>query len=117
MDNVPDVPDEARCKGESQRLVRLLLSEARSKGVSIRSLERKVGVGDSVFAKVLSGEVTLQMRHVLLMCDGLGIEWGDFFALAYPPADEEVDEQLGQKIHSYLIRVGLLRDEKSADEH
>jgi transcriptional regulator with XRE-family HTH domain len=118
-----NVPDEGRCKAESQRLVRLLLAEARSRDVSIRSLERKVGVGDSVFAKVLSGKVTLQMRHVLLMCDGLGIEWGEFFSLAYPMAERKADEELDQKIHRYLIRVGLLADdaagerESSADEH
>jgi len=121
MDNLPD---EARCKAEGQRLVRLLLSEARSREISIRSLERKVGVGDSVFAKVLSGQVTVQLRHILLMCDGLGLEWGDFFALAYREGAEKADEELDQKIHRYLVRVGLLHEEAlaaqaaaSADEH
>lgn len=117
------VPDEGRCKAECQRLVRLLLAEARSRDVSIRSLERKVGVGDSVFAKVLSGKVTLQMRHVLLMCDGLGIEWGEFFSQAYPMTERKADQELDQKIHRYLVRVGLLADDpaaeraSSADEH
>jgi transcriptional regulator with XRE-family HTH domain len=118
------LPDEARCKAEGQRLVRLLLAEARSREISIRSLERKVGVGDSVFAKVLSGKVTVQLRHILLMCDGLGLEWGDFFALAYPEGVEKADEELDQKIHRYLVRVGLLHEEAlaaqaaaSADEH
>jgi transcriptional regulator with XRE-family HTH domain len=121
MDNLPD---EGRCKAEGQRLVRLLLAEARSREISIRSLERKVGVGDSVFAKVLSGKVTVQLRHILLMCDGLGLEWKDFFALAYPPGAEKADEELDHKIHRYLIRVGLLHEEAeaeaqavSADEH
>jgi transcriptional regulator with XRE-family HTH domain len=116
MDNGPD---EERCKAETQRLVRLLLSIAKAKDVSIRSLEKKVRVGDSVFAKVLSGKVTLQMRHVFLMCDGLGLEWAEFFALAYAK-EGDPDQELDQKIHRYLVRVGLLAEpeqEPSTDEH
>ena len=118
MDNGPD---EERCKAETRRLVRLLLSIAKAKDVSIRSLEKKVKVGDSVFAKVLSGKVTLQMRHVFLMCDGLGIEWAEFFALAYSKEKEgaKADQELDQKIHRYLVRVGLLAEpgQESTDEH
>jgi transcriptional regulator with XRE-family HTH domain len=113
MDNGPD---EGRCKTESQRLLRLILSEARLRGVSIRSLERTVGVGDSVFAKVLSGRVILQMRHVLLMCDGLGIEWGEFFSKAYPLNSQKADAELDQKIHRYLVRVGLLADKPAPEQ-
>ena len=102
-------PDEARCKAETQRLAALLVSLAGSKKISMRALEKKVGVGDSVFAKVVSGKVTLQMRHILLMCDGLGVEWGDFFAQAYPKHFAKVAEVEEQKrFRSYLIKVGLL---------
>jgi len=103
MDNLPD---EGRCKAEGQRLVRLLLAEARSREISIRSLERKVGVGDSVFAKVLSGKVTPQLRHIFMMCDGLGIEWGEFFAMAY--AKGPVKDEERERFIRILIDVGLL---------
>ena len=108
-------PDEAPYKAESQRLLRLLRLEARLKGISVRSLEKAAGVGDSVFAKVLSGKVILQMRHVLLMCDGLGLDWEEFFAKAYPPDGKKADAELDQKIHRYLVRVGLLAGEPGVE--
>jgi len=35
--------------------------------MSIRSMEKAMGVGDSVFNKVLKGKITLQLRHVLMI--------------------------------------------------
>jgi transcriptional regulator with XRE-family HTH domain len=100
-------PDEARYKAESRRLLDIILSIARKNGVSIRSLERQVGIGDSVFAKVLSGKVTPQLRHIFLMCDGLGIEWGEFFSLAYLTEEKAKDEEKERFIR-ILMDVGLL---------
>jgi transcriptional regulator with XRE-family HTH domain len=99
-------PDEARYKAESRRLLDLLLSLAKRNGLSIRALERQVGIGDSVFAKVLSGKVTPQLRHIFMMCDGLGIEWGEFFAMAYPKGTAKDEEK--ERFIRILIDVGLL---------
>lgn len=68
---------------ETRRLGELLLSLAQRKKLSIRSLEAKMGVGSSVFRKVLIGDRTLQMRHVLMIADALGIGWSELFTLAY----------------------------------
>lgn len=99
-------PDEARYKAESRRLLDLLLSLARRNGLSVRALEREVGIGDSVFAKVLSGKVTPQLRHIFMMCDGLGIEWGEFFALAYAKGPAKDEER--ERFIRILIDVGPL---------
>jgi hypothetical protein len=55
-----------RYEEEALRLVRVLASMALEKRVSVRSLEKKMGVGDSVFSKVLRGKITSQVRHVLM---------------------------------------------------
>jgi hypothetical protein len=88
---------------ESLRLATLLKSIAKSKYRSIRSIEQQMGVGTSIFHKVLKGEVTLQVRHILIILDALEIPWEEFFHMAYPrrglaerhPILEQVDAALG----------------------
>lgn len=68
---------------EVHRIGQLLLRVANERKVSIRSLERKMGVSTSVFRKALVGESTLTLRHVLMIAEGLGLEWREVFELAY----------------------------------
>lgn len=81
--------------------------------MSIRSLEKSMGVGDSVFNKVLKGKTTLQFRHVLMICDALGVGWrelfADFYGLGPSPAQETDRERI-----LFLVRVGLLTPEQAA---
>jgi transcriptional regulator with XRE-family HTH domain len=102
-----------RYEEEALRLVRMLASMAREKRVSIRSLEKKMGVGDSVFSKVLRGAITPQVRHVLMIADGLEIGWPELFARAYglsvpraprAAAPAEMEEQMV----SLLLRLGVI---------
>lgn len=70
-----------------------------------------MGVGDSVFAKLLKGKITLQVRHVLMLCQALEIEPKEFFAAAYgfqpAPAPVPVPEDLSQKpvTHGNLEKI------------
>jgi transcriptional regulator with XRE-family HTH domain len=102
-----------RYEEEALRLVRLLSSMAMEKRVSIRSLERKMGVGDSVFSKVLRGQITPQVRHVLMIADALEVGCPELFARAYglaqpraaraaAPADEE------GRLVGLLLRLGVI---------
>lgn len=75
---------------ETQRIGRLLLRLAEWKGVSVRSLERKMGVSTSVFRNALVGRGTLTWRHVLMITDALGIEWSEFYKLAATPEEDAV---------------------------
>jgi transcriptional regulator with XRE-family HTH domain len=117
-----------RYEEEALRLVRVLASMALEKRVSVRSLEKKMGVGDSVFSKVLRGKITPQVRHVLMIADALEVGWPELFARAYglavpaaprsvSPADEE-----GRMV-SLLLRLGVIDAEtarrvlSSAEEH
>jgi len=64
----------------------MLKTLAKSKRRSVRSIEQQMGVGTSIFHKVLKGDVTLHVRHVLMIADALGIDWAEFFHMAYPRA-------------------------------
>ena len=116
MDEKPGAQDD-RYSTETKRLAQVLAFLVKDKPASVRSLEMKMGVGDSVFAKVLKSKITLQARHILMICDALGIEWSEFFAKAYGLAGEtkivfSEDAKLAQKMEpiliDLLIKIGLL---------
>ena len=108
--------DRARYQQEAQRLAALLRGEIQRQGVSIRSLEQKMGVGNSVYQKVLGGKISMTLGHLLQMADALGLEWSDLFRMAYPglsqnpetPATEGDD--FDQRVMDVLRRHGLLPD-------
>lgn len=103
-----------RYTAETLRLVRVLDSVARSKNVSIRSLEKKMGVGDSVFSKVLKGKITLQVRHVLMICDALEIPWDEFFTKAYAHTLEDAPGDPWEgKVIDLLVRLGVIPEGKA----
>jgi transcriptional regulator with XRE-family HTH domain len=106
--------DRERYQAEALRLAAILRREIRRQGVSIRSLEQKMGVGNSVYQKVLGGKITMTLGHLLQIADALGLEWPDFFRLAFlsseqsaeAPASEE--EDFDRKVLDVLRRHGLL---------
>jgi len=122
---------------EALRLAGMLKTLAKSKRRSIRSLEQRMGVGTSIFHKVLKGDVTLQLRHLLMIADALEIDWTEFFHLAYPraspataatgdsllgdldralggePVAEEIpDAEFEAKVKRVLVHLGLLPQEE-----
>lgn len=105
---------------ETARLVEILARLVRDQHVSVRSLEKKMGVGDSVFSKVLKGKITLHVRHILMICTALGIEWKDFFTAAYgasltAPAERPLqDAEWEEKVIALLTRLGVLPLEPAA---
>lgn len=108
--------DRARYQQEAQRLAAILRGEIQRQGVSIRSLEQKMGVGNSVYQKVLGGKISMTLGHLLQMADALGLDWPHFFRMAYPgaapgseaPVLEGADFE--QRVMDVLRRHGLLPD-------
>ena len=111
--------DRARYQQEAQRLAAILRGEIQRQGVSIRSLEQKMGVGNSVYQKVLGGKISMTLGHLLQMADALGLEWSELFRMAYPgpaqnpeaPAPEGDD--FDQRVMDVLRRHGLLPESAS----
>jgi transcriptional regulator with XRE-family HTH domain len=81
--------------------------------MSTRSMEKSMGVGDSAFNKVLNGKITLQFRHILMICDALGVDWREFFTELYglkPSPAKETDQE---KI-LFLVQIGVLTPKRAA---
>lgn len=104
---------------ETLRLGLLLRSLAKTRERSIRSLEQKMGVSDGIFYKVLNGKITMQMRHLLMIVDALGMTPAEFFEMAYPKttlpastsqkdlqeAREDEDADLEGKVRRVLLQI------------
>jgi transcriptional regulator with XRE-family HTH domain len=103
-----------RYRRETLRLAGILRDELREKGVSIRSLEQKMGVGSSVYQKALKGRVTMTLDTLLQIADALDLEWPEFFRKAYPEISKEpvataaMPDELEGKILDVLRRHGVL---------
>src|SRR4030095_13892187 len=107
--------DRERYQQEALRFAAILRREIRRQGVSIRSLEQKMGVGNSVYQKVLGGKITMTLGHLLQIADALGLEWPELFRTAYlsfsQPAERgatEAEEDFDRKVMDVLRRHGLL---------
>lgn len=130
-----------RYSEETLRLAGMLKTLAKSKRRSIRSIEQQMGVSTSVFHKVLKGDVTFHIRHLLMILDALEIDWAEFFHLAYPragapaaagedsllgdldralggePAAEEVsDFEFEERVKQVLAHLGMLPEEDGEAE-
>jgi transcriptional regulator with XRE-family HTH domain len=110
----PDV-DRERYRREALRLAAILRREIRRQGISIRSLEQKMGVGNSVYQKVLGGKITMTLGHLLQIADALGLEWQELFSMAYPGQIQPVEaappaetEEFDRKVMDVLRRHGLI---------
>jgi transcriptional regulator with XRE-family HTH domain len=125
---------------ETLRLAGMLKTLAKSKRRSIRSIEQQMGVGTSIFHKVLKGDVTLHVRHVLMIAEALEIDWAEFFHMAYPrasaapaasgasllddinhalgePAEEELpDPAFEERVKRVLVHLGLISEDEADGE-
>ncbi len=116
-----------RFEQETLRLGLLLRSLAKTRERSIRSLEQKMGVSDGIFYKVLNGKITMQMRHLLMIVDALGMTPAEFFEVAYPKttlpastsqkdlqeAREEENADLEGKVRRVLLQIIGLAETRS----
>lgn len=129
-----------RYEDETLRLAGMVKTLAKSKRRSIRSVEQQMGVSTSIFHKVLKGDVTFHIRHLLMMLDALEIDWAEFFHMAYPrtsasaargdsllgdldralgagrPAAEEIsDADFEERVKRVLAHLGMLPEEDETE--
>jgi hypothetical protein len=80
---IPSAADDP-CVAEAHRFAALLADLASKRRRSVRSLEREMGMGASTFLRVLKGDTSMQVRHLLMIVKALEMSWPDFFREAYP---------------------------------
>ena len=105
--------DRDRYQREASRLTAILRAELQNKGISIRSMEKKMGVGNSLYQKLLGGKITMTLAHLLQIADALELDWQELFRRAYfpdskAPGATAAPEDFDQKVLDVLRRHGLL---------
>jgi len=69
---------------ETQRLINLVKVSLRILGISNRELAKRLEMSPSYVSKLLSGASELRLEHLMRICDAIGIQPAEFFAMAYP---------------------------------
>jgi transcriptional regulator with XRE-family HTH domain len=94
-----------------ENLTRLLGGLIRVSGQTRQMVERRLGWSGGYLSRLLSGDIDLKVRHVLLICEALAVEPGEFFRMAYagpyrpapsPPANEELDRRIRASLAKIL---------------
>jgi transcriptional regulator with XRE-family HTH domain len=70
-------------EAEVERVRDLLRTAVRDRG-SIRDLEQSIGTADGSLRRVLNGQQKLTLTYLLLILEGLGMSWSEFFRKAFP---------------------------------
>lgn len=105
---------EAVYGAETERMLEILRALVHDKGISIRQLEKRSGVADALFNKILKGKVTLQFRHILMLADALGVAWQDLFGHAYgfkSAFTQPISPEFRSKVLMILLELGLVNQE------
>lgn len=74
---MPD-PDMTRVRAVLRDAVRL-------SSWTNRDIERKLGLSPGYLSRLFGGRIDLRIEHVLILCDVIGLQPGDFFRIACPP--------------------------------
>lgn len=73
-----------------------------------------MGVGNSIFQKVLTGRIKMTLEHLLAMADALELDWPALFRTAYPgavedkPQPQKPADELEEKVLAVLRRYGIV---------
>ena len=64
---------------ELDRLRQLLMAAVKERNLSLRALERQLGIKGGSTRKILKGDITLSVRHILMILKALGVPYAYFF--------------------------------------
>lgn len=79
----------ALIQDETQRMLRLLESSIRQSSLSMRELERRLGLSQGYLQGLFKGRIQLKVSHVYAIARALGIEPLLLFLQVSPPEDPE----------------------------
>jgi hypothetical protein len=72
---------------EVGRVTAALRTAIRLSSVSHRHIERELHMSTGYLTRILAGQVQLRIKHVLSVCEVIGLPAGSFFAALHPPGE------------------------------
>lgn len=99
MSEIPDV-DQIGVQEEMARLMELLRTIVRLLGYTNRDVERRAGLNHATAVRNFRGEGEPKLEFLLAVVKAIGLEYREFFELAYPERKEP--SASGQKLQRLL---------------
>jgi tetratricopeptide (TPR) repeat protein len=94
-------------QGEGRRAAELLEAKIRQSGVSIRSIEERVGWGQATLNQVLSGRTPIRFSHVAAVCEVLGLPLADFYRELAESQAEATPQEAATRAESHADGTAL----------
>ena len=98
---------------EVRRIAELLSAELRSRKVTKRSIEQRMGWSHGYMTRLTSGAIELKLRHVFEVLEVVGVSPAEFFLQAYAPQGAAAREWplnllagTGPRSHERLMLLG-----------
>ena len=98
---------------ETQRLLTVLRTAIQALGISIRELERRMGLSTGYLSRLLGGKVELRVDHVCAIARTLGLEPAEVFQAAFP-RDATPPSPAARQIRAALRRLPPPPEESAA---
>ena len=76
-------------KSQTVQLSQVLKRAIRALGLSLREVERRLGMSRGYLTRLFAGEMDLKVDHVVLIAEILGVEPEEIFRLAFPASPAE----------------------------
>ncbi len=73
-------------KDQTAHLCQVLKQATRALGLSLREVERRLGLSRGYFTRLFAGEIDLKIDHVADIAGALDVDPDEFFRLAFPPS-------------------------------
>jgi len=94
-------------ESDVRRCALLLEAMARHEGVSAQRLAEALGCGAGTIEELFAGRLALEMRHVLVILETLGLPPARFFSVAFPAdTDGQSEAELAAQLLDLLDRLG-----------
>lgn len=74
-------------ESQTAHLARVLKKSISALGLSLREIERRLGLSRGYLTRLFAGEMDLKVDHVVEIAKALGIEPEEIFRLAFPPSE------------------------------
>lgn len=102
MNESPEV-DQGAVHGEMARLMELLRTIVRMLGYTNRDVERRAGLNHATAVRYFRGEGEPKLEFVLAVVKAIGLEYWEFFDIAYPRRQEP--SASGQRLRRLLHQL------------
>ena len=95
-------------ESDIRRCARLLEAMARHEGVAAQRLEEALGCGAGTIERLFHGGLELELRHILVILETLGMPPARFFRVAFPDDDAggQSEAELAAQLLDLLDRLG-----------